>query len=67
MTVSQSVCSYGHTLPFGDVSRLSTPVTRSRENNPSFRMPHDGVPGEFRDAWVQLLKTGNGLADGTRE
>ena len=30
-------------------------------------MPLDGVPGESRDVWVQLLMTVNGLADGTRE
>ena len=30
-------------------------------------MPPDGVPGEPRDVWVQLLKTVTGLADGTRE
>ena len=30
-------------------------------------MPPDGVPRESRGFWVQLLKTGNGLADGTRE
>ena len=31
------------------------------------RMPPDGVSGESREVWVQLLKTVNGLADGTRE
>ena len=30
-------------------------------------MPPDGVAGESRDVWVQVLKTVNGLADGTRE
>ena len=30
-------------------------------------MPPDGVPGEPRGVWVQLLKKVNGLADGTRE
>ena len=30
-------------------------------------MPPDGVPGEPRGVWVQLIKTVNGLADGTRE
>ena len=30
-------------------------------------MPPDGVPGESLDVWVQLFKTGNGLADDTRE
>ena len=30
-------------------------------------MPSDGIPGESREVWVQLLKTTNGLADGTRE
>ena len=28
-------------------------------------MPPDGVPGESREVWVQVLKTVNGLADGT--
>ena len=31
------------------------------------RMPPDGIAGELGEAWVQLLKTGNGLADGTSE
>ena len=30
-------------------------------------MPLDGVPGESRNVWVQLLKTTDGQADGTRE
>ena len=30
-------------------------------------MPPDEVPGEAREVWVQLLKTVNGLANGTRE
>ena len=30
-------------------------------------MRPDAVPGESRGVWVQLLKTVNGLADGTRE
>ena len=30
-------------------------------------MPLGGVPGESRGVWVQLLKTVDGLADGTRE
>ena len=30
-------------------------------------MPPDGVPGESRGVWVQLLKTVDGLEDGTRE
>ena len=30
-------------------------------------MPPDGIPGESREVWVQLLKTINGLADGTME
>ena len=30
-------------------------------------MPPDGVPGKSRGVWVQLLKTVNGQADGTRE
>ena len=38
-----------------------------REQPLFVRMPPDGVPGEYREVWVQLLKTVNGLADGTRE
>ena len=30
-------------------------------------MPPERVPGDSREIWVQLLKTVNGLADGTRE
>ena len=30
-------------------------------------MPPDGIPSESREVSVQLLKTVNGLADGTRE
>ena len=30
-------------------------------------MPPGGVPGESREVWVELLKTVNELADGTRE
>ena len=31
------------------------------------RMPTDGVPRDSRGVWVHLLKTVNGLTDGTRE
>ena len=68
MTVLQSVCSHGHKLQFGDVQQalnIGDPIKREQ---PLFvRMPPDGVPGESREVWVQLLKTVNGLADGTRE
>ena len=61
VTVLQSVCSHGHKLQFG----VGDPFKRKE---PLFvRMPPDGVPGEPRGVWVQLLKTVNGLADGTRE
>ena len=38
-----------------------------REQPLFVRMLPDGVPGELRDVWVQLLRTVHGLADGTRE
>ena len=38
-----------------------------REQPVFVRMPTDGIPGESREVWVQLLKTVNGLADGTRD
>ena len=38
-----------------------------RKEPPFVRMPLDGVTGEPRGVWVQLLKTVHGLADGTRE
>ena len=63
MTVLQSVCSHGHKLQFR--GRGADPIKREQ---PLFvRMPPDGVPGESREVWAQLLKTVNGLADGTRE
>ena len=40
---------------------------QEREQPLFVRMPPDGVPGESREVWVQLLKTVDGLADGTRE
>ena len=53
---------------FGDVQQafdIGDPIKREQ---PLFViMPPDGVPGESREVWVQLLKTVNGLADGTRE
>ena len=68
VTVLQSVCSHGHKLHFGDVQQAFNNGDPIKREQPLFvRMPPDGVPGEPRDVWVQLLKTVNGLADGTRE
>ena len=68
MTVLQSVCSHGHKLQFGDVQQVIFTGDPIKRKEPLFvRMPPDGVPGEPRGVWVQLLKTVNGLADGTRE
>ena len=60
MTVLQSVCNHGHKLQFGDVQQA---FTIKREQPLFVRM----LPGDSREVWVQLLKTDNGLADGTRE
>ena len=57
----------GTSYSLGVCSRPSTLVARSRENNHSSSECHPMVSGESRDVWVQLLKTVNGLADGTRE
>ena len=68
MTVLQSVCSHGHKFQFADVQQAFNTGDRIKREQPLFvRMPPDGVPGEPRDVWVQLLKTVNGQADGTRE
>ena len=68
MTVLQSVCSLGRGLQFGDVQpAFSTGDPIKREHSVDVRVPPDGVPGESRDVWRQLLKTVNGLADATRE
>ena len=68
MTVLQSVCSHGHKLQFGDVRQgFNTGDPIKREEPLFVRIPPDGVLDESRDVWVQLLKTVNGLADGTRE
>ena len=68
MIVLQSVCSHVHKLQFGDVQQAFNTGDPIKREQPLFvRMPPDGVPGEPRDVWVQLLKTVNGLADGTRE
>ena len=67
MTVLQSVCSHGHKL-HGDVQQAFNTGDSIKREQPLFvRMPPDRVPGESRDVWVQLLKTVNGLDDGTRE
>ena len=68
MAVLQSVCSHGHKQQFGDVQQAFNTGDPIQRKQPLFvRMPPDGVPGESRGVWVQLLKTFNGLADGTRE
>ena len=68
MTVLQSVCSHGHMLQFGDVQQAFDTGDLIEREQPLFgRMPPDGVPGVSHEVWVQLLKTVNGLADGTRE
>ena len=68
MKVLQSVCSHGHKLQFGDVQQASNTRDPIKRKEPLFvRMPPGGVRGESRGVWVQLLKTVNGLADGTRE
>ena len=68
MTVLQSVCSHGHKLQFGDVQQAFNTGEPIKREQPLFvRMPPDGVPGESRDVWVQLLETVIGLADGTGE
>ena len=68
MTVLQSVCSHGHKLQFGDVQQAFDTGDLIKREQPLFvRMPPDGVPGVSHEVWVQLLKTVNGLADGTRE
>ena len=68
MTVLQSVCSNGHKLRFGDVQQAFNTGDPIKREQPLFvRMPPDGVLGELRDVWVQLLWTVHGMADGTRE
>ena len=67
MTVLQSVCSHGHKL-HGDVQQAFNTGDSIKREQPLFvRMPPDRVPSESRDVWVQLLKTVNGLDDGTGE
>ena len=68
MTVLQSVCSHGRKLQFGDVQQAFNTGDPIKRKQPLFvRMPPDGISGESCGVWVQLLKTVNGLADGTRE
>ena len=68
MTVLQSVCSHGHKLQFGYVQQESNIGDLIKRGQPLFvKMPPDGIPGESCEVWVQLLKTVNGLTDGTRE
>ena len=68
MTVLQSVYSHGHKLQFGDLMQAFSTGDPIKKGHSVFaRMPPDGVPGEPRGVWIQLLKTVNGLADGTRE
>ena len=68
VTVLQYVCSRGDKLQLGHVQQAFNTGDPIKRRQPLFvRMPPDGVPGEPRGVWVQLLKTVNGLADGTRE
>ena len=68
MTVLLSVCSHGHKLQFGDVQHSFNTGNPIKRELPLFvRMPPDGIQGESREVWVQMLKTVNGLAEGTRE
>ena len=68
MTVLQSVCSHGHKLQFGDAQQAFNTGDPIKRGQPLFvRMPPDGIRDESREAWVQVLKKVNGLADGTRE
>ena len=68
MTVLQSVCSHGHKLRLGDVQQAFNTGDLIKRGQPLFvRMPPDGIPGESREVWAQLLKKVDGLADGTRE
>ena len=68
MTVLQSVCSHGHKLHVGDVQQAFNTGDAIKREQPLFvRMPPDGVQVNLVKFWVRLLKTVNGLADGTRE
>ena len=68
MAALQSVSRHGHKFQFGDVQQpFNTDDPIKRQQHLFVRTPPDGVPRESRDVWVQLLKTVNGLADGTRE
>ena len=68
MTVLQSVCSHGHKLHVGDVQQAFNTGDAIKREQPLFvRMPPDGVQVNLVKFWVRLLKTLNGLADGTRE
>ena len=52
----------------GDVQQAFNTGDPIKRGQPLFvRMPPDGIRDESREAWVQLLKKVNGLADGTRE
>ena len=69
VTVLRSVCSHGHKLQSGDVQQAfdTWGPDQEREQPLFVRMPPDGVPGGSREVWVQLLKTVDGLANGTRK
>ena len=68
MTVLQSVCSHGHKLQFVDVQQAFNTGEPIKRGQPLFvRMPPGGIPGDSNEVWVQVLKTVNGLANGTRE
>ena len=59
MDTSCNLGMYSRRFNTGDPIKLKQPLF--------VRMPPDGVPGEPRGVWVQLLETVNRLADGTRE
>ena len=68
MTVPQAVSSHGHNLQFGDVQQAFNNGDPIKRKEPLLvRMRPDGGPGESPRVWVQLVKTVNGLADGTKE
>ena len=67
LTVLQSVCSHGTCCSSGMYSRHLTLETRSSgKNHSSSDWRLMGSQESLVGVWVQLLKTVNGLADGTR-
>ena len=67
-TVLQSVFNHEHKLQFGGVQQAFDTGDPIKRKEPLFvRMPTGGVPEESRGVLVQILKSVNGLANGTRE